>query len=86
MFLCGGELAPRYASETRPLTAGEPGLEKHVRRVAAGIALHAHRPSLTVLPDHNLANTFPLCGGPVYIGESMLDLMANEHELASADP
>src|SRR5207302_6307961 len=31
----GREFASRYASETRPLTAEEQGLEKYVRRVGA---------------------------------------------------
>ena len=82
----GRELASRYATETRPLTAEEQGLEKYVGRVGANIALHAHRHlpySFTVLPDHNMLNAFSLPGGPVYIGEGMLDLMTNEDELAS---
>ena len=82
----GREFASRYASETRPLTAGEQGLEKYVRRVGANIALHARRHlpyTFTVLRDHNMLNAFSLPGGPVYIGEGMLDLMTNEDELAS---
>ena len=81
----GRELASRYATETRPLTAEEQGLEKYIRRVGANIALHAHRHlpySFTVLPDHNMLNAFSLPGGPVYVGEGMLDLMTNEYELA----
>ena len=82
----GRELASRYATGTRPLTAEEQGLAKYVRRVGANVALHAHRRlpySFTVLPDHNVLNAFSLPGGPVYIGEGMLDLMTNEDELAS---
>ena len=82
----GRELAARYAAETRPLTPEEQGLEKYVRRVGATVAVHAHRHlpySFTVLPDHNMLNAFSLPGGPVYIGEGMLDLMTNEDELAS---
>jgi len=82
----GHELAERYATETRPLTAEEQGHEKYVRRVGANVALHAHRHlpySFTVLPDHNMLNAFSLPGGPVYIGEGMLDLMTNEDELSS---
>jgi beta-barrel assembly-enhancing protease len=82
----GRELASRYATETRPLTAEEQGLEKYVGRVGANVALHAHRHlpySFTVLPDHNMLNAFSLPGGRVYIGEGMLDLMTNEDELAS---
>lgn len=82
----GRELASRYATQTRPLTAEEQGLQKYVRRVGANVALHAHRHlpyAFTVLPDHNMLNAFSLPGGPVYIGEGMLDLMTNEDELAS---
>lgn len=82
----GRELASRYAAQTRPLTPEEQGLEKYVRRVGATVAVHAHRHlpySFTVLPDHNMLNAFSLPGGPVYIGEGMLDLMTNEDELSS---
>lgn len=82
----GRELASRYAAQTRPLTPEEQGLEKYVRRVGASVAVHAHRHlpySFTVLPDHNMLNAFSLPGGPVYVGEGMLDLMTNEDELAS---
>jgi len=82
----GRELASRYATQTRPLTAEEQGLQKYVRRVGVSVALHAHRQlpySFTLLPDHNMLNAFSLPGGPVYVGEGMLDLMTNEDELAS---
>jgi len=82
----GRELASRYAAQARPLTPEELGLEKYVRRVGATVVLHAHRRlpySFAVLPDHNMLNAFSLPGGPVYIGEGMLDLMTNEDELAS---
>lgn len=82
----GRELASHYATQTLPLTPEEQGLQKYVRRVGANVALHAHRHmpySFTVLPDHNTLNAFSLPGGPVYIGEGMLDLMTNEDELAS---
>jgi len=82
----GRELASRYATQARPLTAEEQGLQKYVRRVGANVVLHAHRHlpySFTVLPDPNMLNAFSLPGGPVYLGEGMLDLMTNEDELAS---
>lgn len=82
----GRELTSRYATQTGPLAPEEQGLQKYVRRVGANVALHAHRHlpySFTVLPDHNMLNAFSLPGGPVYIGEGMLDLMTNEDELAS---
>jgi beta-barrel assembly-enhancing protease len=82
----GKELATRYATQTRKLTPEEAGLEKYVTRVGNTVALHAHRRlpySFTVLPDHNMINAFSLPGGPVYIGEGMLDLMMSEDELAN---
>jgi predicted Zn-dependent protease len=82
----GRELASRYATQTRKLTPEEEGLEKYVTRVGGSLAVHAHRHlpySFTVLPDHNMINAFSLPGGPVYIGEGMLDLMMSEDGLAS---
>jgi predicted Zn-dependent protease len=82
----GRELASRYATQTRKLTPEEEGLEKYVTRVGGSLAVHAHRHlpyTFTVLPDHNMINAFSLPGGPVYIGEGMLDLMMSEDELAS---
>jgi len=82
----GKELASRYATQTHKLTPEEEGLEKYVTRVGGTIALHAHRHlpyTFTVLPDHNMINAFSLPGGPVYIGEGMLDLMMSEDELAN---
>lgn len=85
-IIIGKELAARYATQTRKLTPEEEGLEKYVRRVGDTVAAHAHRKlpySFTILPDHNMINAFSLPGGPVYIGEGMLDLMMSEDELAN---
>jgi len=82
----GRELAARYATQSRNPTPAEEGLEKYVTRVGGAAALHAHRHlpyTFTVLPDHNMINAFSLPGGPVYIGEGMLDLMMSEDELAN---
>jgi len=82
----GKELAARYATQSRQLTPEEEGLEKYVTRVGGAVAVHAHRHlpyAFTVLPDHNMINAFSLPGGPVYIGEGMLDLMMSEDELAN---
>jgi predicted Zn-dependent protease len=82
----GRELASRYATQTRKLNPEEEGFEKYVTRVGGSVALHAHRRlpyTFTVLPDHNMINAFSLPGGPVYIGEGMLDLMMSEDELAN---
>jgi predicted Zn-dependent protease len=72
--------------QTRKLTPEEEGLEKYVTRVGGAVAVHAHRHlpyTFTVLPDRNMINAFSLPGGPVYIGEGMLDLMMTEDELAN---
>jgi predicted Zn-dependent protease len=82
----GKELAARYAMQTRKLRPEEEGLQKYVARVGGSLAVHAHRHlpyTFTVLPDHNMINAFSLPGGPVYIGEGMLDLMMSEDELAN---
>jgi predicted Zn-dependent protease len=82
----GKELAARYATQTRKLTPEEEGLGKYVTRVGNTVGLHAHRRlpyTFTVLPDHNMINAFSLPGGPVYIGEGMLDMMMSEDELAN---
>jgi len=82
----GKELSAQYARQTQKLAPEEEALEKYVRRVGGTVALHAHRPlpySFTVLPDHNMINAFSLPGGPVYVGEGMLDLMMSEDELAN---
>jgi predicted Zn-dependent protease len=82
----GRELTARYATQTRKLTPEEEAIEKYVTRVGNNVALHAHRRlpyTFTVLPDHNMINAFSLPGGPVYIGEGMLDLIMSEDELAN---
>jgi predicted Zn-dependent protease len=82
----GRELASRYATQTRKPTPEEEGLQKYVTRIGGTVAVHAHRHlpyTFTVLPDRNMINAFSLPGGPVYIGEGMLDLMMAEDELAN---
>ncbi|HEX4546429.1 MAG TPA: M48 family metalloprotease [Candidatus Acidoferrum sp.] len=82
----GRELAVHYAAQAQKLTPEEEALEKYVRRVGGAVAAHAHRPlpyGFTVLPDHNMMNAFSLPGGPVYIGEGLLDLMMSEDDVAN---
>jgi predicted Zn-dependent protease len=82
----GRELASQYATQARPLTAEEQGLEKYVRRVGGSVAVRAHRRlpyTFAMIPDPNMMNAFSLPGGPVYIGEGMLDQMTTEDELAN---
>ena len=81
----GKELADEYSvSET--LSSEEQALESYVRRVGTSLGLHAHRPlpySFHLVPNRSMINAFSLPGGPVYIGEGLLDLMTSEDELAA---
>jgi predicted Zn-dependent protease len=82
----GRELATGYSTQVMKLTAEEEALQKYVRRVGGTVSAHAHRHldyNFHLIPDHNMINAFSLPGGPVYIGEGMLDLMETEDELAS---
>jgi predicted Zn-dependent protease len=82
----GRELATRYSGQVVKLAAEDEALEKYVRRVGGTVSAHAHRHldyKFHLIPDHNMINAFSLPGGPVYIGEGMLDLMETEDELAS---
>jgi len=82
----GRELASHYAGQVMKLTPEEEALQKYVQRVGGTVAVHAHRHldyNFHLIPDHNMINAFSLPGGPVYIGEGMLDLMETDDELAS---
>jgi beta-barrel assembly-enhancing protease len=82
----GRQLAANYAGQVMKLTPEEEALQKYVRRVGGTVAAHAHRHldyNFHLIPDHNMINAFSLPGGPVYIGEGMLDQMETEDELAS---
>jgi predicted Zn-dependent protease len=82
----GRELATKYSGQVMKLTPEEDALEKYVRRVGGTVSAHAQRHldyNFHVIPDHNMINAFSLPGGPVYIGEGMLDLMETEDELAT---
>ena len=82
----GKELAAQYSGQVMKLTPEEEALQKYVNRVGGTVAAHAHRHlaySFHLIPDHNVVNAFSLPGGPVYIGEGILDQMETEDELAS---
>jgi beta-barrel assembly-enhancing protease len=82
----GNELAQQYAIDNEKLAAEELALDGYVRRVGNTLAAHAHRRlpySFHLLPSHSVINAFSLPGGPVYVGEGLLDLMTSEDELAS---
>lgn len=82
----GDQLAKRYAGETQKLTPEEAAMQRYVRRVGASVAVHGHRNlpyTFHLIADHNLINAFSLPGGPVFIGEGLLDLMVTDDELAA---
>ena len=82
----GKELAAHYASPKEELSPEQQGLAAYVSRVGARLASHAQRQlpySFHVIWDRNMINAFSLPGGPVYIGEGLLDLMTTEDELAN---
>jgi predicted Zn-dependent protease len=82
----GRQLAANYSDQVMKPTPEDEALEKYVRRVGGTVSAHAHRHldyNFHVIPNHNMINAFSLPGGPVYIGEGMLDLMETEDELAS---
>ena len=82
----GNQLADQYSDVTAQLTPEELGLESYVRRVGNNVSLHAHRRlpySFRLVPNRTMINAFSLPGGPVYVGEGLLDLMTSEDQLAA---
>jgi predicted Zn-dependent protease len=82
----GKELAEEYSSPAEKLSPQERALEGYVQRIGTSVSLHAHRRlpySFHLVPDRAMINAFSLPGGPVYVGEGLLDLMTSEDELAA---
>jgi len=82
----GNQLADQYSGVTAQLSAEELGLESYVRRVGNNVSSHAHRRlpySFHLVPNRAMINAFSLPGGPVYVGEGLLDLMTSEDQLAA---
>jgi predicted Zn-dependent protease len=82
----GSQLAGQYSVNSVRLSPEELALESYIRRVGNTLALHAHRRlpySFHLLPNRAMMNAFSLPGGPVYVGEGLLDLMTSEDELAA---
>ena len=82
----GRKLGEQYAYPQDKLTAEESGLENYVRRVGDSVAWHAHRRlpyTFHLVPDRAMINAFSLPGGPVFVGEGLLDLMTSEDQLAN---
>jgi len=82
----GKELAQQYSLPEDRLTPEEQGLANYLRRIGNSVALHAHRRlpySFHLVPDRAMINAFSLPGGPVYVGEGLLDRMTSEDQLAN---
>jgi predicted Zn-dependent protease len=82
----GNQLAEQYSINDAKMTPEELALDNFVHRVGSLVASHAHRHlpySFHLVPDRSMINAFSLPGGPVYVGEGLLDLMTSEDELAS---
>ena len=81
----GKELAERYALAT-DLPPEEKALDDYVQQVGNRLAANAHRRlpyTFHLLPNRSMINAFSLPGGPVYVGQGLLDLMTSEDQLAS---
>jgi beta-barrel assembly-enhancing protease len=82
----GNQLADQYSGVTAQLSPEERGLESYVRHVGNNVSFHAHRRlpySFHLVPNRTMMNAFSLPGGPVYVGEGLLDLMTSEDQLAA---
>jgi beta-barrel assembly-enhancing protease len=82
----GKELAEEYSVSADKLSPQEQALETYVQRVGSSVSVNAHRRlpySFHLVPDRAMINAFSLPGGPVYVGEGLLDLMTSEDELAA---
>jgi predicted Zn-dependent protease len=82
----GNQLAGQYVVPAEKLRPEERALENYIRQVGSSVSPHAHRHlpySFHLVPDRAMLNAFSLPGGPVYVGEGLLDLMTSEDELAA---
>jgi predicted Zn-dependent protease len=82
----GNELAEQYSINSEKMSPEELALDGYIGRVGGTVASHAHRHlpySFHLLPNRSIINAFSLPGGPVYVGEGLVDLMTSEDELAS---
>jgi len=82
----GKQLAAGYSISTETLSPEQQALDSYVQQVGNAVGANAHRHlpySFHLVPDRGMINAFSLPGGPVYVGEGMLDLMTSEDELAA---
>jgi predicted Zn-dependent protease len=82
----GKQLAEQYSVKWEKMRPEEQALDSYVQRVGNSVDSHAHRHlpySFHLVPDRSMINAFSLPGGPVYIGEGLLEMMMSEDELAA---
>jgi len=82
----GKELARQYALDDSKLSPEQVALDRYVQRVGAAVAANVHRRipySFHLVPNASMINAFSLPGGPVFVGEGLLDLMTSEDEIAA---
>jgi len=82
----GKELSAGYSISAEKLSPEQQALDSYVQQVGSAVSANAHRHlpySFHLVPDRGMINAFSLPGGPVYVGEGMLDLMTSEDELAA---
>lgn len=82
----GKELAAGYSVSADKLSPEQQALDTYLQQVGNAVSANAHRRlpySFHLVPDRGMINAFSLPGGPVYVGEGMLDLMTSEDELAA---
>jgi beta-barrel assembly-enhancing protease len=82
----GKTLAAHYPPPRQELSPEQQGTAAYVSLLGARLAAQAQRQlpyRFHVIWDRNMINAFSLPGGPVYIGEGLLELMTTEDELAS---
>ena len=82
----GRELAAHYAPPKEELSPEAQGLAAYVSLVGGRLVVQAQRQlpySFHVIWSHDVINACSLPGGPVFIGEGLLDRMTTEDELAN---
>lgn len=82
----GNQLADQYSASNAKLSPEEQAIDSYIRRVGSNAALNARRRlpySFHLVPNRAMINAFSLPGGPVYVGEGLLDLMTSEDQLAA---
>lgn len=82
----GRQLSEQYSIAYIKLTPEQRALDNYVQHVGSIVSANAHRHlpySFRLLPNRWMINAFSLPGGPVFVGEGLIDLMTSEDELAA---